>query len=377
MSEKTYKIGIDARSYNWTGIGRYLRNLVRELVVLDTKNEYTLFLDKEGYESFQTPNERIKKVLADIPHYSLSEQIKLPRFLKKEKFDLVHFPHFNMPLTYKDPFVVTIHDLTLSFFPGQKMTSLAHRVAYQSTIRHACKKAKHIIAVSKNTKKDLQQLLKISDEKISVIYEAVESDRYNTQVAPAKIEEVKKKYNIRKPYLMYIGVWRNHKNILGMLSGFAKILERGLDYQLVMTGKPDPHYPEVMQKIKELGIEKNVVLAGFVPEEELPVFLQGCDLFVFPSFYEGFGLPPLEAMATGCPVVASNTSCMPEILGDAAEYFDPYEPEDIARALEKVLRNRALSEELRRKGLERVKRFSWQAMAKSTLEVYKKVLNQT
>lgn len=377
MNEKVYNIGIDARSYGWTGIGRYVRNLMRELFVLDTTNHYTVFLNKESFETFQVPNDRVTKVLADIPWYSFDEQVRFPKLLKQYNFDLVHFPHFNIPLIYNEPFVSTIHDLTLSFFPGQKMTSMMHRFAYQMTIRHACKKATSIIAVSKNTRKDLEQLLSIPAEKIDVIYEAVESEHYNTNIDLAEIENIKKKYNIRKPYLMYVGVWRSHKNILGLLSGFAKILERGLDYQLVITGKPDPHYPEVMEKMKELGIEKNVILPGFVPENELPTFFKGCELFVFPSFYEGFGLPPLEAMASGCPVVSSNTSCMPEILSDAAEFFDPYDHEDIARAMESVLRNRARALELRTKGLERVQRFSWQTMAKQTLDTYKKALAKT
>lgn len=377
MTEKKYHIGIDARSYGWTGIGRYVRNLMRELFVVDTRNEYTVFLNKENFDTFEIPNERVKKVLADIPWYSFQEQLQFPKTLRSQKFDLVHFPHFNIPLVYGEPFVATIHDLTLSFFPGQKMTSMMHRMAYQMTIRHACKKAQGIIAVSKNTKKDIEQLLSIPSEKVDVIYEAVENETYNANIDLDAVEAIKKKYNIRKPYLMYVGVWRSHKNILGLLSGFAKILERGLDYQLVITGKADPHYPEVMEKMKELGIEKNVVLPGFVPEEELPVFFKGCELFVFPSFYEGFGLPPLEAMASGCPVVASNTSCMPEILGDAAEFFDPYNHEDIARAMESVLRNRARAMELRTKGLEHVKKFSWRTMARQTLATYYKAIEKT
>lgn len=376
MNEKTYNIGIDARSFHWTGVGRYLRNLVNELFVIDTKNNYTLFLDKKGFDAFTPPREGITKVLSDMPWYSFQEQIKFPRILKKHNFDLVHFPHFNLPLIYNDPFIVTIHDLTLSFFPGQKMTSLMHRMAYQATIRHACKKAQGIIAVSKNTKKDLEQLLSVPASKVDVIYEASEQE-YNANMDPQKAEMIKKKYGIRKPYLMYVGVWRNHKNILGLLSAFAKILERGLDYQLVIVGKPDPHYPEVMQKMDELKIRNSVVLPGFVPEEELPVFFQACDLFVFPSFYEGFGLPPLEAMASGCPVASSNTSCMPEILGDAAEYFDPYNTEDMARAIESVVRNRVRSQELRAKGLEHAKRFSWKTMAQQTLAAYNKALSKT
>lgn len=374
MIEKA-KIGLDARPYNWTGIGRYLRNLIDQLLVIDQENEYVLFLEKDAAE--QVPDSpKVKKVIVDIPHYSWKEQTSMPRVIQKEDCDLVHFPHFNMPITYKDPFIVTIHDLTLSFFPGQKMTSFLHRTGYQATIKHACKKAKRIIAVSKNTAKDIENLMKVDQSKIDIIYEAVEFDKYHNRHSEEGIVEMKSRFNLKKPYLLYVGVWRSHKNILGMLSAFRKILDRGIDCNLVITGKPDPHYPEVKNKIKELKLENRVIFPGFVPDEDLPLMYAGADLFVWPSFYEGFGLPPLEAMASGTPVISSNTSAMPEILGKAAEFFDPYDDEEIALAMERVLRDRGHREQLKEKGLLHVKQFQWKKMAEETLKVYQKELGR-
>ncbi|MFC1640629.1 glycosyltransferase family 4 protein [Patescibacteria group bacterium] len=369
-------IGIDARAFStsWTGIGRYLRNLTRELVVIDQPYKFVVFLPPQEMDSFDAPNDRVKKVSVDIPHYSWQEQIFFKRYIGREKIDLMHFPHFNIPLTYRKPFVATIHDLTLSFFPGQKMTGFVHRIGYQMAIRHAATHSSKVIAVSNNTKRDLEQLMDIDQSKVHVIYESVEFDKYHTNHDPEEIQRVTRSSGIRKPFLLYAGVWRSHKNILGMLEGFRKILDRGLDYQLVITGKPDPHYPEIQDKIERMNLGNNVVLPGFVSDSELPLLYAGAGLFLFPSFYEGFGLPPLEAMASGTPVVSSNTSAMPEVLNDAVEFFDPYDTEDMARSLEKVLRNQSYQEELRNKGLVHVKQFSWKKMADETLKVYKSVL---
>ena len=374
--KSTFTIGIDARSFGWTGIGRYLRNLVEELFVLDTENNYVLFLHKEEFDAFTPPNSRVRKVRIDIPHYSAKEQLRLAGFLKKEKVDLMHFPHFNVPLAYNDPFVVTIHDLTLSFFPGQKMTSLLHRVAYQLTIRHAAKKAKKVIAVSKNTQKDLENILHVPKTDIRVIYESVEFKEYHAEHSAAALKKLKEKYKITKPFLLYVGVWRSHKNILGMLEAVKKLRERGQDFQMVITGKPDPHYPEVTEKIKALGLTDTVILPGFMPEEELPQLFAAARCFVFPSFYEGFGLPPLEAMASGTPVASSNTSAMPEILGDAAVFFDPYDTTEMADVIARVLNSQPLHDELSRKGLAHVQKFDWKKMAQETLQVYKEVMGQ-
>jgi len=172
------KIGIDARMYGsgFTGIGRYTYELIKTLAEIDSDNEYVIFLRKEAYDAFEPPNERFTKVLADFPHYSFAEQFGFNSLLNKTKLDLMHFCHFNAPILYNKPYIVTVHDLTLSFFPGKKMNSFWHRMAYRKVLKSVTKKAKKIIAVSEHTKKDLQKMFSIPDEKIIMIYNGVSAE---------------------------------------------------------------------------------------------------------------------------------------------------------------------------------------------------------
>ncbi|MBT5016855.1 glycosyltransferase family 4 protein [Candidatus Peregrinibacteria bacterium] len=355
------KIGIDARMYSssFTGIGRYVYELTRHLFEMDTQNEYVLFMNEPEFSKFEPPNERVRKILVNARHYSWGEQVKFARILRREKLDLVHFTHFNAPLLYRGPSVVTIHDLTLSFFPGKKMTSWLHRMAYHLVLKSIVKRSKSVIAVSKNTKKDLLKLLKTSSEKVQVIYESAAKE-FKPSDAP------------KENFFLYTGVWRNHKNLVNLLKAFAKLCEQD-DFKgkLVITGREDPHYPEAKQTIKELKLENRVDLPGLVSESELLALYQKAKVYVLPSFYEGFGLTPLESMASGTPVVASNTSCIPEICGpENARFFDPYQVENMAKVMSEVWFDEALQKDLRERGLERVKDFSWKQMAKETFKLY-------
>lgn len=358
------KIGIDARMYSssFTGIGRYVYELTRYLFETDKKNEYVLFMNEPEFSRFNPPNDHVKKVLVNAPHYSWAEQVKFARILRREKLDLMHFAHFNAPFFYRRPSVVTIHDLTLSFFPGKKMTSWVHRVAYHVVLSSIVRRSKTVIAVSGNTKKDLFKLLKISPKKIRVIYEGVAKE-----FAPNE--------SPKEDFLLYTGVWRDHKNLVNLLKAFAILCENPkFTGNLVITGREDPCYPEVKQTINELGLKKRVILSGLVPEKELIKLYQKARIYVLPSFYEGFGLTPLEAMASGTPVVASNTSCIPEICGEKnALFFDPYNIDDMAKTMQKIWFNAGLQQDLRRRGLRRVKDFSWKHMAEETLRLYKRL----
>ncbi len=375
------RIGIDCRMYSsaFTGIGRYVHELTDRLIKLDRGNEYVLFFNDPEFEKFSTPNPHVKKVLVNAPHYSLAEQWKFLRFLNREKLDLMHFTHFNAPILYRKPFVVTIHDLTLSFFPGKKMTSPVHRVAYQLTLGNAVKSAREIIAVSQNTSKDLQNLFKVPAEKISVVYEGVNENFQHAKFSSEKTAQVKIKYGLNKPYLLYTGVWRSHKNLSNLLESF-KILkdEYGFDGYLVITGRHDPLYaPEIMEKAASYKIESDVIFTGLVEDVDLIPLYKGALLYVFPSLYEGFGLPPLEAMACGVPVAASNSSCIPEICGEGnAIFFNPLNVRNMAEKIFEVISRTTLREELIKRGLERVKAFSWDKMAKETLEIYNNILSE-
>ncbi len=367
------KIGIDARMYGigFTGIGRYNAELIKYLTTLDTENDYVLFMKKKAFDEFKCPNKRFQKRLADFDHYSLDEQVKFNRLLKKERLDLMHFTHFNAPIFYNRPFVVTIHDLTLSFFPGKKMNHPIYRLAYHLVIRTVTRKAKKIIAVSKNTKKDLVESLKIDPKKIEVIYNGV-SEKFG-ETKPIETSELKKKYGIKKPFFLYTGVWRDHKNIVGLIKAFKALDDKvGNKYELVITGSNNATYHEVPDTIKKLNLSSKVHLVGLVPEEDLYALYISALAYVFPSFYEGFGLPPLEAMQCGTPTVVSNVSAIPEVCGEGnALFFDPYDLSDMQAKMEQIASDKALRNKLIERGYKRVKYFDWEEMSKAILKTYK------
>ncbi len=374
------RIGIDCRifSSNFTGIGRYTHELVKELIKINDqykrKHEFVLFFNQPEYSKYEPPNLSIKKVLVNAKHYSLREQLAFPKILKKENCDIVHFPHFNVPILYRRPYTVTIHDLTLSIYPGHKMTKWYHRLAYHLTIKNATKKAKRVIAVSQNTKNDIVDHLHIPEEKIEVIYNGI-SDKFTLIEDPAITEKTLKKYKITKQFLLYTGVWRSHKNLPRLIEAFA-ILRKNVDLQLVITGKPDPHYPEVKDTVVKYDLQNDVIFTDLVEEDELIHLYNAAHTYVFPSLYEGFGFPPLESMKCGTPVVASNRSSIPEVCGqENAIFFDPESPQDIANKIESLYKDADLQAELVEKGHRRASEFTWEKMGRHTYEVIKRSLN--
>ena len=371
-------IGIDARMYSskFTGIGRYNFELIQHLKKIDHKNQYSIFLNDPEFEIFED-NAQFQKVRVNAKHYSLAEQITFLKKIYEVKPDLMHFTHFNNPIFYLRPQVVTIHDLTLSFYPGKKMTSVLHRIGYNLSVRSVLAKAKKIIAVSKNTKKDVMDLFHVPEEKIQVIYEGA-SDKFSHHASEVDLETTKKKFSITKPFLLYTGVWRDHKNVVGLIRAFHSVREiYNLDIELVITGKPDPVYHEVLDTIDTLKLKKHVKCVGLVSEKDLTSLYQSAALYVFPSFYEGFGIPPLEAFAAGLPVVCSNTSSLPEICGEGnAVFFDPNNVQDMAEKIADTLQDTALQKNLIQRGFERLRIFSWEEMARETLNIYKSALNK-
>lgn len=378
------KIGIDCRMFSsrQTGIGRYTFELVENLLKIDHKNHYVLFFNEAEFFNFQNPRlnashlPTVKKILVNAHHYSFAEQLKFLKILNKEKLDLMHFTHFNAPIFYRRPSIVTIHDLTLHFFPGKKMNTFIHRSAYNLAIRNVVKKSKIIIAVSKNTKKDLEEVLKVPSEKIQTVYLGV-----NPEFKPIKdlkiAEPILREFSIHQPFLLYNGVWRDHKNVKGLIEAFH-ILKTKYQYenlQLVITGRADAVYaPAIKELVSELKLQKDVIFPGFLSDEELVIFMSQAKAYVFPSFYEGFGLPPLEAMKCHTPVAASNTSSIPEICGkENAVFFDPYKPEDIAEKIHTLLSDPELQQLLISRGAEQAKKFSWEKMAEETLKIYQYV----
>lgn len=368
------RIGIDCRIFgaNFTGIGRYNYELTKNIISLNSRlahpHELMLFFNSPEFQKFKT-SKYVKKIRVDAGHYSLAEQIKFLKYLYSENLDLVHFPHFNLPILYRRPYIVTIHDLILSLFPGRKMTKLHHRLGYHLVIKNATKTAKKVIAISQHTKKDLMKLLKVPAKKIEVIYNGL-SESFDRAGATRQR---------RIPFLLYTGVWSVHKNLPRLIEAFHLLKkEKKLPLKLVITGKYEPKYSKIKEAVKKLKLEKEVIFTGLVPEKELIKLYQTAEIFVFPSLYEGFGLPPLEAMKCGTPVVASNASSIPEICGKSnAVFFDPYDVKDIADKIYKVYKNKALQKRLIARGLDHAEKFSWKVTAEKTFEIIQKCLSHS
>jgi len=368
------RIGIDARMYGpkaTTGIGAYIKNLTDQLFLIDQKNEYFLFMLEPSYSKFQPPNSRIKKIKVSCPWYSFKEQYELPKILLVHKLDLVHFPQFNVPIFYPKKFVVTIHDITPKFFPGPKVKkSIIRKIGYKTVFNSGLKRAKKIIANSNHTKNNLINFFHTPAEKISVTYLGLEPI-FKVIIDQAPVLEIKNRYQITKPFIFYIGVWRDHKNLPGLIQAFNLLkTDYKLDYQLVLAGQSDPRYPEIEEEINHSPFKSDIITPGFIDQKDLPLFYNAAKLFILPSFCEGFGLVALEALACGLPVIGSKTTSLQEILSDSALYFDPTKPESIAEVANQVLTDSRLYEDLKNRGLNQTKKYSWRKCAEETLAIY-------
>ncbi len=364
------KIGIDCRMIYHSGIGTYLQNLLREFSYLSISEdmENILYGDVDKLKKY---NFTIKEF--NFPIYSLQEQLFSPLKLKKERLDLIHFPHYNVPLLYSGEIVVTIHDLIHLLFP-QYFSFVASRYAH-FMLRHVSRKAKKIITDSHSSKRDIIKLLKVSSKKITVIYPGV-SRNYRPIKDEFLIEKIKRKYNITQEFILFVGLLKPHKNIINLIKAFFKLRKNNslLKNKLVIIGKKKgPYYLKVEELIRKLGLEEEIIFLGKVDADDLLMLYNSARVFILPSFYEGFGLPPLEAMACGIPVITANTSSLPEVVGDAAVMVDPYDIEEMAKAMYTVFTDRNLRKQMIDKGFERVKYFSWENAACQTCKVYKEV----
>lgn len=375
------RIGIDARFYGpiGKGLGRYTQKLIENLEKIDKNNRYFIFLRKNNFDAYQPKNNNFKKVLADFKWYTVEEQLKFPKLLKAFKLDICHFPHFNVPFFYSGKFVVTIHDLILIHFPTVRSSTLSpflywlKFIAYKIVIKSAILRSSRIIAVSNFTKDDLLKTYKsIPHEKIFVTYEACED---YCMLSPNKDKEILARYGIINPYIMYVGNAYPHKNLERLLLAFNKTKKTHENICLILVGSEDYFYKRLRQFSKREKI-RDVYFMGYVPDHDLDTFFHNAEAFVWPSLYEGFGLPPLEAMAKGTPVVSSDHPCMKEILGDSAHYFKAENVESIAAAISEILSNRSLRQSLIAKGFRQAEKYSWKGMAKQTLDIYETIIRK-
>lgn len=391
------KIGIDARFYGpiGKGLGRYTQEIIDNIILINNnQNEshfnFVIFLSPDNFDELIIQDSRVKKVLIDIPWYSWKEQLLFPWYIWKEKLDLMHFPHFNIPIFAPVKFVMTLHDLILTHFPTMRATTKSKVVyyfknfAYRLVLRMAIFRSQKIIAVSKFTKQDIIHKFKIDEKKIEVTYEGIANLRKGRDslfVAKLNPDEILEHYHLGKNFLLYVGNAYPHKNLSTLLKVFSNLYQKNQDLKLVLVGKEDYFYRQIKDHAKSLNlwqpnnVNNPVVFPGYVPDSQLELLYQKAKLYIFPSLYEGFGLPPLEAMANGCPVLSSDRASLPEVLGSAAIYFNPEDENDILTKIIKVLQDENLQDNLKVNGLKQVKLYNWWECANQTLKIYNLVLS--
>jgi glycosyltransferase involved in cell wall biosynthesis len=373
------KIAIDARFFGpeGTGIGKYTEKLLENLEEIDHENQYFVILKKSNFHLFNPKGENFEKIMVDAHWYSPKEQVFVPAVLTRIGPDLVHFPHFNIPFLYPGKVVVTIHDLTMSEFKGASSTIrskpvyLFKRAVYELTINQAIKRARRIFAPSNFTKNKLIKRFSLNSEKIIVTYEA--ADDVFVRAGREKVTEGREKqilatYGIKKPFILYVGNAYPFKNLDRLLEALSFV---GKNVKLVYAASRNVFVDRLMQKAKEVGVSDRVVLTGFVPIEDLATLYRLAEAFVFPSLAEGFGLSGLEAMACGCPVICSNINVLKEVYGQAATFFNPKKPKEIADKIQLIMKNEELKIKQKKLGFEQVKKYSWKKLAEETLAGYK------
>ena len=343
------RIAIDARKLRDFGIGTYLRNILIELSRLDRDTEYVVLCRPDDVGSGDVLGQNFRMVPETAPTYSIAEQFKIPLSLAREGVRLVHEPHYVLPPLIRCRSVVTIHDCIHLMFPQYLPSRLAYVYA-KGSMWSASRKANRILTVSEASKRDILRFFNVAPEKVVVIHNAID-ERFMSPADPERMDLVRQRYQLDHPFVLYVGNIKPHKNIERLIAAFGRARTQGPDnLKLVIIGDEISKYPALRQSVHKHKLDKHVRFLGFQPMETLAAFYRLARAFVFPSLYEGFGLPPLEAMACGTPVVTSNVSSLPEVAGGAALLVDPHDVDSIADGIV-----RAVTDETLRGGLDRAR----------------------
>jgi glycosyltransferase involved in cell wall biosynthesis len=370
------KIAFDLRRIKNPGIGRYMKCLVEAVVESAPEHEYLLILPPGEEEAVVVcTGTNVEKITPSLKYYSLREQVDLPRILHKKKIDLLHSPHFNIPLIRVCPMVVTIHDV-IYLACQEDLPSFVGRMYYRAMMAAAVRRADRIITDSEYSKRDIQRFFKAEDDRLDVIYPGVDQS-IRKNVDSVKLCEVKSRLGIVSPYLIYTGIYKLRKNHAGLLQAFKTFVDKGGHAQLVIAGPMEDGEEMLRRLAQDLGVADRVVFTGFVEHGDLPALYSGASVYACPSLYEGFGFTVLEAMACGVPVVCSRETSLPEVAGAAALYADARNPQEFGNALYQVFRDQALRAMLVNKGMNNLQRFQWKHAAERTLAVYEKAARGT
>jgi glycosyltransferase involved in cell wall biosynthesis len=368
------RIAIDIRKINEFGVGTYIWNLVRNLGGIDPQNEYLLIGSHRNFHELGPLPPNFRQLYQPEEETLWKHHITIPFALRRQNVDIVHVPHHEAPFFNPSKLVVTMHDCVHLLFPHEQSSKFQNYRSYLQTKR-VVESAKHVLAVSKSTKEDLINIFELPEPKISVVYNALD-ERFAFAHNPEERKHVLERYQLKDPFVLYAGKIRPHKNLQRLIEAFAVLKSELIDddkyknLKLIIIGDELSKHQYLRLTVIRSGAQQDVRFFGFVPYPILRVFYQSAALFAFPSLYEGFGLPPLEAMANRTPVIASNTSSLPEVLDDAAVLVNPENVFDIARGMKLILYDEVLRQKLIQKGVEQVSKFSWKLAAEKVLQIY-------
>jgi glycosyltransferase involved in cell wall biosynthesis len=376
------RVAIDIRRINEFGVGTYTRNAIRTLARLDDVNEYFLLGIPGKLGDIEPLPPNFTAVPAHPNEFSLNSYLELNRILKHHHCDLLHVPHlFWKPQAIPCPYVVTVHDLLDHLYRVNSASSMKRSLHFQFTKR-VLHHAARIFAVSNFSKKDTERIFSVPGDRIEVIYNALDDRFRQGHANEADRALISERYQVNYPFLLYAGRISPHKNVVRIIEAFSALkadLEKDgayPDLKLIIIGDELSKHPDLRRAVVRSRVQNDVRFLGFVPIGVLRIFYDLAKIFVFPSLYEGFGLPPLEAMAHGTPVVTSNTSSIPEVVGDAAVMVNPENVFEIAHALHRVLLDQAVRDKLKSRGLLQVQKFSWDDGVRRMLGVYHEVVQK-
>jgi glycosyltransferase involved in cell wall biosynthesis len=369
-------IAIDARKVRDFGIGTYVRNLVRAMAQLESDNRYLLLVGAHGAEALADLPPSFELVSERSRVYSLQELFALSWRLWRLDLDLYHATHYVLPLVLPCKAVVTIHDIIHLLYPEFLPSRLAFFYA-QRMIRSSLERSARVISVSQNTRSDLLRLFEVDGRKIEVVYNGVEAT-FHRRLPPDELSAWQQRLGLRQPYLLFVGNPKPHKNLDNVIQAFAKAQAiHPFEGEMVCVGGQPEADLRTRQRAESLGVADRVRLLGQVADEALPAIYQGATLFLYPTLYEGFGLPVVEAMASGVPVITSNTSALREIGEGSAQLVNPLDVEALARAIAHSMADPEHRSSLAELGRRRAREFTWERAARRTLAIYKSVIDGT
>src|SRR5438093_3404862 len=366
------RVAIDARKLHDFGIGTYIRNLLRYLARADHDTEYVILCHEPDLKITEQLGPNFRAVLEKSPNYSLREQVHVPFVLLRERPDIYHAPHYVLPPAVPCRSVVPIHDCIHLMFPQY----LPNRAAYayaKALMWSAARRSDRILTVSESSKRDILHYFNVSPEKIVVVYNAID-ERFAVEPSEDDLARVRERYQLDHAFVLYTGNIKPHKNLVRLIEAFEGLRKDGFDdLKLLIIGDEISKLPALRRAVHRYKLHKYVRFLGFVKDDTLAILYRLAAVFVFPSLYEGFGLPPLEAMASGTPVVTSNVSSLPEVAGDAAVLVDPYEVGSIVEGVRRGLTDEQLRKDLRHRGVARAGMFSWEQSVRRVRKIYGEV----